>query len=181
MNTSFKCTYLSLARPYGSAKYPMLSPTLAHDSHPLQFDVAKQPRTVINPQVYSQTHGTPAFAYPVMHMRLISKHFPWSIDIVTQTPITCEAVWDAMHAALQEHLADSEWGCIASDKRQKETIEKAAEKRQESEPETRVKRIDWLGQNTVFKGLEKNEDFEKARLMPGSKPCPETWLIRLGN
>lgn len=35
-------------------------------------------------------------------IRLISKEFPWTIDIMALSPITCELVWDALYAGLQE-------------------------------------------------------------------------------
>lgn len=96
------------------------------------------------------------------------------------SPINCEAVWDALYSALQEYLADSEWGLIVGDTKRKEVIEKAAKKRQEKDGDRRLKRIDWLGEETFFRGLEKDDDFERQRLLPGSQQCVETWVVRFG-
>ena len=114
-------------------------------------------------------------------MRLISKSFPWQIDIITQTNVTCEDVWESLYAALQQPIVDSEWGFIIRDTKQKEAMETALKKRLESEsnPDKRPKRIDYLGNVTLFKGLGKDDDLVKLRLMPHSPPCAETWVIKL--
>ncbi len=117
-------------------------------------------------------------------MRLISKAFPFAIEIVSPTPITCEMVWDALYAGLQEPLADSEWGILAMYddlKKQRSTIEKAAKKRSEGEPDQKGNfiRVDWLGDMVYFKGLEKDDDFQKLRASTALKPCQETWVVKL--
>jgi hypothetical protein len=79
-------------------------------------------------------------------------------------------------------MADSEWGIVVNnDKALRKSIEAAAKRRAESDPDTRLKRIDWLGSNTIFKGLDKMEDFAELRLLPGAEPCVETWVIKLGS
>ncbi|KAJ7497647.1 hypothetical protein FB451DRAFT_1212248 [Mycena latifolia] len=153
---------------YQSAKYPTLNPALASDSTQIRYDVRKKARNEIAPA-------------SATHVRLISKAFPWSIDIMSNTPVTCEAVWDALYAGLQQHIADSEWGIVIGDKKLRETIEKAARRRVESDPDARLKRIDWLGGNTIFKGLDRMEEFQEQRLLPGEEPCVETWVVKLGS
>lgn len=66
------------------------------------------------------------------------------------------------------------------DKEGRERILKAAKKRQEKDNDKCLKRIDWLGDSTLFKGLEQDGDFEKIRLLPEGRACPETWVVRLG-
>jgi hypothetical protein len=80
---------------------------------------------------------------------------------------------------LQEPLADSEWGAAVVDKERREKILKAAKKRQEKDKDKWLKRIDWLGETTLFRGLEQDADFEKLRLLPGVQACSETWVVRL--
>ena len=77
---------------------------------------------------------------------------------------------------------DSEWGIVVIEKSKKETIEKAAKARHEKKKDKHMglKRIDWLGETTAFKGLERDEEFEKKRLLPGSQGCKETWVIKFG-
>ena len=88
-------------------------------------------------------------------------------------------VFDALHSGLQQPLVDSEWGFVAPDKKLRESIEKAAKTRSDKDGEKALKRIDYLGDNTHFKGLEKVEDFEKARLLPGKQVVAETWVVKL--
>ena len=82
---------------------------------------------------------------------------------------------------LQEPLADSEWGIVCtSDKSRCETIEKAAKARMEKDNVKKLKRIDWLGDTTAFRGLDKDDEFAKKRLLPEQSPCPETWVVKFG-
>lgn len=150
---------------------------------PLRFDLRKKPRTEINASTYHSNRHTLVHTKGFTHLRLISKSFPWTIDIVSpQGPITCEAVWDALFAGLQETVVDSEWGLIVGDKKKREAIEKAAKKRIESGQlsDRRLIRVDFLGDGTFFKGLEQDDDYRKLRLLPGEKPFPETWIVKVG-
>ncbi|KAK7053172.1 hypothetical protein VNI00_003791 [Paramarasmius palmivorus] len=165
--------------PLHSKKYPNMHPILAADSTILRYDIRKKPQVDILSSTYLAHRHTPAMAYPATHIRLISKSFPWTIDIVTPSPITCDNVWEALHNALQQHLADSEWGVAVGDADLKKKIEKAAKKRGETDGDKALKRIDWLGDATKFKGLEKIEEFEKERLLPGQQPVAETWVVKL--
>ncbi len=120
----------------------------------------------------------PATIAPVMIMRPGLAGFPWTIDIKSTLPITVETIWDALHVAMQEDVMDSEWGVIVLDKKLRGTVEKAAKKRIEADKASskKMKRIDWLGENTCLKGLDRDEPFEKARLLPGDKDCADTWV-----
>ncbi|KAK7447465.1 hypothetical protein VKT23_014175 [Stygiomarasmius scandens] len=162
-----------------SKKYPSLSPCLAANSCSIHPDFRIKPRTYIPPATFNAFSYFPAMGYHVTHMRLICKSFPWKIDIVSRSSITVGAIWNEIYVALQEHLCDSEWAIAGRNKRK--TIEKAAEKRRMFDGDKALKRIDWLGENTVFKGLEKNEGLEKSRLLPRATAVPETWVIKLGS
>ncbi|RDB16901.1 hypothetical protein Hypma_002544 [Hypsizygus marmoreus] len=169
---------------YASAKYPNLNPILAADTMLLHFDVKKTPQSQIPVPTYYSYRHVPAMVHRASHVRLISKAFPWTIDIIpdAQAPVTCQAVWKALYDALQEPLVDSEWGLIVGVKRLRETVEKAVKKRiEDGGMGEDKKRIDFLGDVTLFKGLERDEEFEKVRLLPGEKPCPETWVVKLAS
>lgn len=163
------------------SKYPNLNPILAADTTLLRFDTKKKPRTEILAATYYSNRHSPALATSTTHLRLVSKSFPWQIDIVSPTNITCEVVWDAIFAALQEPIADSEWGLIMTLKKPRETIENAVKKRLEMDPgdDKRLKRIDFLGDATYFKGLERDDEYVKARTLPGSQGVPESWIVKL--
>ncbi|KAJ7217698.1 hypothetical protein GGX14DRAFT_549959 [Mycena pura] len=166
-----------------STKYPTLHPVLASDTTQVRYDVRKKARNDIPPATYVPVRGQFATATSASHVRLISKAFPWSIDVMSNTPVTCEAVWDALHVALQQPIQDSEWGFIVGEKKLRETVDKAARRRAETDGEETLtlKRIDWLGSNTIFKGLDRLEEFQEVRLLPGVEPCTETWVVKLGS
>jgi len=163
------------------SKYPSLNPSLAEDTSLLRFDVKQKPSATLLASTYYANRHNFALATPSRHMRLISKSFPWQIDIMTPTNVTCEDVWESLYAALQHPIVDSEWGFIIKDAKQKEAMEAAMKKRIEGDPnaDKRPKRIDFLGNITLFKGLGKDDDFIKLRVMPHSPTCAETWVIKL--
>jgi hypothetical protein len=165
-----------------SKKYPHLNPILAADTTLLRFDIKRRPRSEILTSTYYTSRNVPAKAMPTYHFRLISKTFPWAIDIHSSANvnITCETVWDALYAGLQEPIVDSEWGFLIKDKKMEE-LEKAVKKRLEAEPggDKRPKRIDYLGDVTLFKGLERDEEYEELRHLPHSHVIPDTWLVKL--
>lgn len=70
---------------------------------------------------------------------------------------------------------------MVTDKSTREMVEKAARKRQDKDKDRKLKRIDLLGDTTLFKGLEKDNDFEKMRLLPRAKGCSETWVVKLSS
>ncbi|EIN11754.1 hypothetical protein PUNSTDRAFT_31594, partial [Punctularia strigosozonata HHB-11173 SS5] len=166
-------------------RYPELAPILAGDLKPPAFDVRTKPRDSIPSDIF-RAHRymyAVARAQPPRHMRLISPEFPWSVDIKVQgggQVITVEAVWEALYKALQEPLADSEWGMIVLDENNLERMEFAARKRRDKEGSNapRYKRVDWLGDGVLFKGLVRDEGFERRRLLPGSEKCAETWVVK---
>lgn len=161
------------------SKYPNLSPILAADTTLIQYDVRKTPLHGILFSTAAQLGSTLALSSSSAAIRIISHSFPWTLDI--PAPVTCAAVFDGLHKMLQEPLADSEWGIVCIlDKSRRETIEKAGKARAERDKEKKLKRIDWLGDKTAFKGLEKDDEFEKKRLLPEMAPCAETWVVKFG-
>ena len=114
-------------------------------------------------------------------MRLISKAFPWSIEIMTEANVTCEDVWRSLYNSLQQKIADSEWGFLIRQEGQLAKIEASVKKRLEADPKAdkHPKRIDVLGDATIFRGLELDSNFAKMRLLPLSPKCDETWVVRL--
>ncbi|KAF9010771.1 hypothetical protein BDQ17DRAFT_1203322, partial [Cyathus striatus] len=170
------------------SKYPRLNPVLASDITITHFDASKKPIQSILMQTYYAYRQTPALQGEgqnhVGHIRLLSKSFPWSIDIVTKNngTIMCGAVWEAVHGCLQEPIADSEWGILCNDKKLREKAEKAMRKRLEIDPQgrdKRMKRIDFLGEEKIFKGLEKDDEFERLRRLPGSQAEGEVWIVKM--
>jgi hypothetical protein len=168
------------AEPYSSHRYPNLNPALAVDSTTVRYDVRKPAHEGVTAAVYGTYHQMPATATPVSHMRLYSSLFPWTVEIIvpTGTPITCKTVWDAIHEALKPPIVDSEWGVLMESKKHRELMKKAMKERRERDGDSYLKRIDWLGTSRTFMGLEKDDEFIRARLLPGVSECSETWMMK---
>lgn len=168
-----------------SSKYPHLNPALAPDTTLMRYDISKKARNTLSPDAWHAHASSLATAVPTRHLRLISKHFPWTIEIVVydaQAVVTCQSVWDALYSAMQEEIVDSEWGFIAMDRKRREATERARRKRLDMrDSDTRYKRVDYLGDMPIFKGLERDTDFEGNRVMKGVEPCAETWVVKLGD
>jgi hypothetical protein len=170
---------------YRSRRYPNMNPFLASDTTVVRFDARNKPEASVPTAIFDASRLTPASSVPIYTMRILSRSFPWTIDIVSgsgpgpASPITCAAVWQAIYAALQEPIEDSEWGLALGDRGRREIIEQAAAKRRVEDGDTdkKLKRIDWLGDATIFKGLDRDDDFAKRRLLPGSTPCVDTWIV----
>ena len=45
---------------------------------------------------------------------------------------------------------------------------------------TQLRRIDWIGEGYMFKGLYKDEGFARSRLLPGSEECEDTFVVKTG-
>jgi hypothetical protein len=164
------------------SKWPNLSPNLASDMTYVRYDIRQPTREGIMLSTWQQISHIPAFLTPTHEILIISKAFPWSIIIRAPagSVITCGAIFEGLHELLQKHIEDSEWAIVALDKTRREAIEKAAKSRQEKDTDKRLKRIDWLGDTPMFKGLERDEEFEKKRHLPGSARVTETWVVRFG-
>jgi hypothetical protein len=177
--------------------HPTLHPVLAPDTTLVRFDVGVPPVHSITPTDWFQSNRSQsAFtadqigARPA-HVRLLCKHpaAPWSIDIkaaphgAREVGVTCEDIWGGLYAALQVRIADSEWGFIVRDKALMEAVYKSIQRRVRADPAASKHplRIDCLGDAVLFRGMEKDDEYAKLRLMPGEERLKQTWVIRLTN
>jgi hypothetical protein len=117
---------------------------------------------------------------PTYQILIISKALPWSfvIHAPAGSVVTCGTIFEELHKQLQSHIEDAVWATV--DRTRKEAIKKAAKSRQEKDKDTRLKRIDWLGDMTMFEGLEIDKEFETKRHLPASASVTETWVVRFG-
>lgn len=145
----------------------------------MPFDLRRKPREY-DPDQYDRHSRYSVFLQPTKRVRLVCKNFPWTVEIKDEW-VFCSRVWDAVHNALQKPIKRSEWALIASDETKTAEIKRARDKRLEQHPDEdrRPKRIDWLGEMTLFRGLERDDAFAKRVLLPGKDENMETCLIRL--
>lgn len=163
----------------GPAPRDTLCPAIAFGNpRALRFDMRCDPRRA-QPDAFAAHAGFSLFRAPVHTLRLVARAFPWPLAL-TGAWVVCGRVWDALHAALQERVTAAEWALLCADGARREAVEQAMRRRLEEDPAgARVPlRIDWLGEETVFAGLERDDAFVQSVRLPGSEEC-ETWVIRM--
>ena len=143
----------------------------------MKFDMRKEPRKS-NKDAYKQHCNYSILGQALRNVRLVCKDFPWPIEIKEEW-VTCGAVWQSVYTALQQPITESEWA-MASEK-QRDRIRRAVRHREAESGNNDMKprRIDWLGDATVFAGLVRDDAFVKQVTMPGRKDSADTWVIQL--
>jgi len=68
---------------------------------------------------------------------------------------------------------------VIGDRERARKIERAAKRRQETDKSKKLKRLDWLGDVCIFRGLEKDDDFSKRRTAYAEEDCPEIVLVKM--
>ncbi|KAJ3557132.1 hypothetical protein NM688_g1639 [Phlebia brevispora] len=114
---------------------------------------------------------------PVKEVRLVCHRFPWEIFIKKKTHLTYGDVWGAVWSKLQSDLEQPLW-TVADNSRQSKIL-RAVQRREKQlgKRDLQALRIDWLGEATLFAGLQKPELI--APRMPGVSKDIATWSIRL--
>lgn len=162
-------------------RHSPLSRLLDLDCTSFQYDLRKQPAEAISPRYY-QERGRWATKNGTRKMRIYIPQIPWSIEItgadnLVERELSIEDVWRSIHRALQEPLTESEW-ISAVEKGKSEEIKENTRIRT-GEDNKEPLRIDWLGSETILKGLYRDQRLVESRLLPGREPSPESWVARL--
>lgn len=167
---------------FRTRKCPNLHPILSADTTHVRVDLRKKPPVddMKSPPFYVYRHAQ-ATEDCAPHIRLVSRDFPWSIDIKTKynEPVTCDDIWKSLYSVLHHPVADSEWGMAVIDKDHAKKIEKAAKKRQETDKDKQLKRIDFLGESCIFRGLEKDDEFANRRTAFFDDSCSQTYIVKM--
>jgi len=129
-------------------------------------------------------------------IKVISKAFPWEIDVESaddNSPVTLEDLITSVHASLDKHITGSEWWIVTEDVRTKVSSQYSKNCDSSSVGEGRrrgdvekprhkkegLRRIDWLLDNHVMKGLEKDDQFISTRIRdPAIRE--KTWVLVTG-
>ncbi|KZT43590.1 hypothetical protein SISSUDRAFT_1057591 [Sistotremastrum suecicum HHB10207 ss-3] len=92
--------------------------------------------------------------------------------------ITCYDLLLYLYRFFQVPLTDAEW--TFASRRRRQRIKEAQEARQNDEPGSPPRRIDWLGQRTIFGGFTKVvAEHDELAFLPGKERAAETWYLRL--
>jgi hypothetical protein len=124
-------------------------------------------------------------------IRLIGKNFPWTQEINNQVDISVEGVWIAVHTLFYQPLQEMDWAVICNNgdagERKMAAMKKARENRiaLNSLSHQGYMRIDYLGEEIYFYGLEKDEEYERKRFYlcdPTKQTNPgleDTWIVKM--
>lgn len=171
MSTTTKGRELPQKVSYQSPIHPLL----ASQTH-ATFDIRLSPSS-INP-----TAGImePATSSRSRFLRIISRDFPWTLEVSNkyQGPVTCADVFNALYAALSLPLTHAEW--TLADDLKKDSLMRANRNRRGGQVR-RLRRIDWLGSKVYFKGLVRNDELGRSRLLPEDDLWPDTWVVKFGS
>jgi len=137
----------------------------------------------LDPTVLAPIPGItdPATLSGATTLRLVSPHFPWTLEVrsrIPSSPVTCGDVFMAIHTALSLPLTNSEWSL--ADDAKKNSIMRANRNRRGGNVR-RLRRIDWLGSKVYFKGLAKDDGLGRSRLLPEDNFWPDTWVVKFGS
>ncbi|KAI5120356.1 hypothetical protein M0805_009431 [Coniferiporia weirii] len=179
-----------------SARYPSLHFLLARDSaHANRFvvDMSKRPHEAVPEDVYRDYGMLWVMRSRPLHVRIVSRDFPWVIDIKAEedTPeddrgVTCGDVWRKLHLALLEPLQDADWAHLTDmtnahnqiARQRVEYLSNLAEQQFERGESVTLLRLDWLMTKTLFVGLERDNEYRLSQclILPGKDRCDETWV-----
>ncbi|KAG8963261.1 hypothetical protein FRC03_003207 [Tulasnella sp. 419] len=120
----------------------------------------------------------------VPKMRIVCKNLPWPIVVKNPTGVTIRDVLEALHTELQKPFTEGEWW-IAQDEDRKRVSDAwergcAANSGLKRKKEDGLKRVDWLGDHTLFAGLSRtsrgDEELIKKRCQD-PKVQAECWVL----
>jgi len=168
----------------------------------IHYDLRDYPSRALvttHPQLslLSQGHLKASITNPATTgIKIISKNFPWEVDVESDrqgAPITVEDVVNTLHETLDKHIASSEWWIVTDEVRSR--VAKQYERNCDASPSGSgrhrgevekprhksegVRRVDWLLDNFIMKGLEKDENLIQKRV-PDKSMRENTWCLVVG-
>ncbi|KAF8313468.1 hypothetical protein DL93DRAFT_2203037 [Clavulina sp. PMI_390] len=196
---------LSQAPPAGPVLIDILHPPTRRLGHMstqphLLYDIRDFPQKALlnsnRPMLLPDAHALAAVTNPpTAQLKIISKAFPWEIDVESEDPSVAVTVGDvivAIHETLHKHITNSEWWIVTEQVRDKVTAQyiKNCERSSAGNPrrfeieKPREKsgglmRVDWLLADIVMRGIERDEEFINQRIRdPETRAV--TWCLVTG-
>ncbi|KAF7315880.1 hypothetical protein MIND_00104500 [Mycena indigotica] len=170
---------------------PLHVPPTSH----ISYDVRCPPSTIRVSPSTQNTRAGPAYRFSDLNIpfcpssrpikrphsiRLISKDFPWAIEVCSIGAITCQEILIALYDSLQTPLTDTDWGFASEELRGR--IFRAWERRHTPTPDGGpLRRVDVLGTRCRLQGFCRDEEFATKRSLPGQESRGElvdTWIVK---
>jgi len=213
LSASSNPTYDVTAHMEKSQNLQNLQPVLIDILHPASRRTgAKQPHLIydlrdfpekamvnVRPQPVSLSDAhldAPLTSPPSNRIKVISKAFPWEIDVESAdetVPVTINDLINAVHESLQKHISGSEWWIVTDQVREKVSAQyvkncdrsSAGNPRRYEIEKPREKtdgllRVDWLLDNIVMMGLERDDSYAAQRFRD-KETRSITWLLVTGS
>jgi hypothetical protein len=118
----------------------------------------------------------PATFPRVDFLRIISPHVPWTVEVRNPDGVTCGDVCERLYAKFNELVARPEWETVPPEYKKEVTL--AYKKNRSTEPGypggmmgAGIKRVDFLGERTMFGGAQIDDEFVKERVGSGLGVC----------
>ncbi|KAJ1304907.1 hypothetical protein OPQ81_006041 [Rhizoctonia solani] len=175
---------------FDTQPHPLVCPVLEPTSKRIVWDIRFRPgKAKMNlagyPHASESELNKPAVNPPVTRLRLVSKLHPWVAIAKNPNGVTVGNVLDIIYATLQEPICEAEWWIVSSKERAR--VGRIFERECARGPGTTgrrsqsdgVRRVDWVGDETTFLGLEKDESFIRHRIQE-PRYREETWVVALG-
>ncbi|KAJ7071932.1 hypothetical protein C8F01DRAFT_1243033 [Mycena amicta] len=168
-----------LSPPTGPSSRIALALHVPPVSH-ISYDVRYPPSTLRNSAPSSSSSVTVGFKFSDLNVpfcpsstgkrpiaiRVISRDFPWMVDVRGTGVITCQEVLIALYECLQTPLTDTEWGFASDNLRAR--IVRAWKRRHAAELDNEpLRRVDLLGARCKLQGFCRDEEFARRRILPG--------------
>jgi len=175
---------------FDTQPHPLVSHILDPTATRIVWDVRFRPgKAKMNlpgyPHASESELNKPAVTPPVTRLRLVSKLHPWVAIAKNPTGVTVGNVLEIIYATLQEPVCEAEWWIVSSKERAR--VGRIFERECAQGPGTTgrrsakdgVRRVDWVGDETNFLGLERDMTFIKHRIQE-PRYQDETWVVSLG-
>ncbi|KAF7322050.1 hypothetical protein MKEN_00728000 [Mycena kentingensis (nom. inval.)] len=115
-------------------------------------------------------------------IRLVSRDFPWSIDVRASDPwaaVTCQDVLRTLYEFLQAPLTDSDWG-FCSDKIRRRMLRAWKRRHARILDPGPLRRVDLLGGACKLQGFYRDEQFSRQRmfLRREERERVDVWVVK---
>jgi len=141
----------------------------------------------------SEAHlDAPITSPPTNQIKVISRAFPWEIDVESSSdnvPVTVADLIHAVHETLQKHITGSEWWIVTDQVREKVSAQyvkncdrssagnpRRYEVEKPRDKSEGLRRVDWLLDHIVMTGLERDDTFAAQRFRD-KETRSITWVL----
>lgn len=161
-----------------------IHPTLDSDKTTRLFNVRQRPDWSLQDTFWWVRHEKAIRGTDCRLVRLVSRDFPWTIDIHphvrSRVPyVTCGDILYGLYEYFWLDMDAVDWRFVLGlEEDQQKAVKDTIELRIRGNGSV-AKKIDWLVKKVLFRGLIKDDDFAQSLLPPGHQLYPYTYVVKL--